>query len=88
MAMARPTVLGMRCTTNPILLSGGGITVSPGSAPAMAEGVERLLAAGPAQRLDMGRKARAHVENFFDIRRLAVAFESALVQASGRSRAV
>jgi len=81
MAMARPTLIGMRCSTNPILLSGGGITVRPGSAEAMAEGVEWLLAAGPGGRQDMGDKARSFVEDHFDVRRLAPAFESALVEA-------
>jgi glycosyltransferase involved in cell wall biosynthesis len=81
MAMARPTLIGVRCSTNPILLSGGGITVSPGSGRAMAEGVERMLAAGHTGRLDMGRKARAFVETHFDLRKLAGGFESALVNA-------
>jgi len=81
MAMARPTLIGMRCTTNPILLSGGGITVQPGSASAMAEGVERLLAAGPACRRDMGAKARAFVETHFEMGKLAAGFEGALVAA-------
>jgi glycosyltransferase involved in cell wall biosynthesis len=81
MAMARPTLIGMRCTTNPILLSGGGITVQPGSAQAMAEGVERLLAAGPACRQTMGGKARAFVETHFEMGKLAAGFEAALVAA-------
>lgn len=83
MAMGRPTLIGMRCSTNPILLSGGGFTVLPGSAPAMAEGVERLLAAGHDGRLAMGGKARRFVETHFDVRKLAGAFESALVEALG-----
>lgn len=81
MAMARPTLIGMRGSANPILLSGGGLTVRPGSAEAMAEGVERLLAAGPAGRREMGRKARAFALEHFDIRRLAERFETALVSA-------
>jgi glycosyltransferase involved in cell wall biosynthesis len=81
MAMARPTLIGVRCSTNPILLSGGGITVRPGSASALADGVELMLAAGQGGRRDMGRKARAFVEAHFDIRKLADGFESALVTA-------
>ncbi|BDU71223.1 glycosyltransferase family 4 protein [Mesoterricola silvestris] len=83
MAMGRPTVLGVRCSTNPILLSGGGLVVAPGSAQAMAEGVERLLLAGPGGRRAMGAKAREFVEAHFDMRRLAQAFESALLAAMG-----
>ena len=81
MAMGRPTLIGVRCSTNPILLSGGGITVEPGCPEAMAEGVEQLLAAGPAGRRDMGRRARAFVAEHFDIRKLAEGFEAALVNA-------
>jgi len=81
MAMGRPTLLGMRCSTNPILLSGGGITVRPGDAEAMADGVERLLAAGHEGCRDMGRRARVFVETHFEIRKLAAGFEAALVEA-------
>lgn len=83
MAMGRPTLIGVRCSTNPILLSGGGLTVVPGSAQAMAEGVERLLAEGHARRLEMGAKARSFVEANFEMRRLAESFESALLEALG-----
>ncbi len=86
MAMGRPTVIGVRCSTNPILLSGGGLTVLPGSAQAMAEGIERLLAAGHGRRLAMGAKARNFVEANFDMRRLAEAFESALLETLGPGR--
>lgn len=82
MAMARPTVIGMRCSSNPILVSGGGITVRPGSAQALADGVERLLAAGADGRREMGWRARAFVEEHFDIRKLARAFEGALLGAT------
>jgi glycosyltransferase involved in cell wall biosynthesis len=81
MAMARPTLIGVRCSTNPILLSGGGIVVQPGSAVAMAEGVERLLRAGEEGRRTMGARARAFVEDHFEIRKLASAFEAGLVEA-------
>jgi glycosyltransferase involved in cell wall biosynthesis len=81
MAMARPTLIGMRCSTCPILLSGGGITVAPGDPLAMARGVERMIEAGSAGRREMGLKARAYVERHFDVRRLAETFESALVNA-------
>jgi len=88
MAMARPTLIGMRCSTNPILLSGGGLTVRPGSAEAMADGVAQLLAAGHSERLDMGRKARGFVELHFEMGKLAAGFEAALGQAleAGRRR--
>jgi glycosyltransferase involved in cell wall biosynthesis len=81
MAMGRPTLLGMRSPSNPILLSGGGITVQPGSAPAMAEGIERLLAAGPEARRDMGTKARAYVEEHHEMGGLARTFAAALEAA-------
>jgi glycosyltransferase involved in cell wall biosynthesis len=87
MAMARPTLIGMRCSTSPILLSGGGLTVRPGSAEAMAEGVVRMLEAGHRGRREMGRRARAFVEAHGDMRGLAATFESALFRARARAGA-
>ena len=91
MAMARPTVLGLDCPNNPIAEGGCGITVRPGSAPAMAAGMEQLLALGPEALRAMGRRGRAHVEANFDFRILAGRFEAALREAvlcrSGRAHA-
>jgi len=91
MAMARPTVLGLDCPNNPIAEGRCGITVRPGDAGAMAEGMERLLALEPAARTEMGRRGRAHVEANFEFRILAGRFEAALLEAllcrAGRAHA-
>lgn len=84
MAMARPTLLGVRCAANPVLLSGGGLAVEPGSAAAMAAAVRNLLAAGAEARLDMGRRARAYVEANFEMGKLARRFEAGLEAALRR----
>jgi len=81
MAMARPTLIGLDCPDNPIAQAGCGITVRPGSAAAMAEGMERMLALSPEARRAMGRRGRAYVEANFDSRILAARFAGALREA-------
>jgi len=81
MAMARPTVIGLDCPGNPIVQSGGGLTVAPGDPAAMAGGMEQLLALGTGARREMAGRARAFVEAQFDIRVLAGRFEAALLAA-------
>jgi len=81
MAMARPTVIGLACANNPIAEADCGITVRPGSAPAMAEGMERMMALAPEARRAMGRRGRAYVEANFDSRILAARFAAALREA-------
>jgi len=78
MAMARPTVIGMDCPSNPIAAAGCGITVSPGDAAAMAEGMERLLAMDAPERQALGRRGRAYVEANCEMRILAERFAGAL----------
>jgi len=46
---------------DPVADAGCGITVAPESAPAMADGLRRLAAAGPEARRAMGERGRAHV---------------------------
>jgi glycosyltransferase involved in cell wall biosynthesis len=81
MAMARPTVIGMDCPGNPITEAGCGITVRPGEAGAMAEGMEQLLAAVPEARREMARRGRAYVEDRFEFRYLGGRFLAALQSA-------
>ncbi|BDU75446.1 glycosyltransferase family 4 protein [Mesoterricola sediminis] len=88
MAMARPTLAGVRSPGNPILLSGGGLMVAPGSARAMADGVRALAAAGPGARREMGERARAYVAAHFDMAHLAARFETALEAALAQARRV
>lgn len=91
MAMARPTVIGMDCPSNPIAAAGCGITVRPGDAAAMAEGMERLLALEEPERQALGRRGRAYVEANCEIRilaeRFAGALEGVLRSRHGRSHA-
>jgi glycosyltransferase involved in cell wall biosynthesis len=81
MAMGRPTVIGLDGPNNPIAEAGCGITVRPGDAAAMADGMERLLAMEPGQRREMAARGRAHVAANFDLKVLAGRFEAALRSA-------
>jgi glycosyltransferase involved in cell wall biosynthesis len=81
MAMARPVVAGLAAANNPIQEADAGLTVAPGSAAAMADGMLRLMAAGPEARWAMALRGRAAVEARFDFRILARRFEGALLAA-------
>ena len=81
MAMARPTVIGLDCPNNPIAEAECGITVRPGDAEALAEGMAQLVALAPEARREMGLRARNQVAERYDSRILAARFEAALQTA-------
>jgi glycosyltransferase involved in cell wall biosynthesis len=81
MAMARPTVIGLRAPNNPIQEAGAGITVVPENAGALAEGLEQLLAMPAERRWEMGLRGNAYVRAHFDSRKLAGKLEDALLEA-------
>lgn len=91
MAVGRPTVIGMDCPGNPIAEAGCGLTVRPGDAGAMAEGMAQILALSPQARRDLGNRGRACAESRFDMRILAARFAGALHAAvaarAGRAHA-
>ena len=68
-------VVQPRCAAFPELVeaAGGGILCEPGSAEALADGWESLLAE-PAKALEMGARGRAAVEREFSMLRMAEHF--------------
>jgi glycosyltransferase involved in cell wall biosynthesis len=84
MAMARPTVIGLRAPNNPIDEAGAGIIVAPENAEALAEGLEQLLAMPAERRWEMGLRGSAYVRAHFDSRALAGKLEGALLEAMDR----
>ena len=68
-------VVQPRCAAFPELVeaTGGGILCEPGSAEALADGWETLLAE-PAKAREMGARGRAAVEREFSMRRMAERF--------------
>jgi glycosyltransferase involved in cell wall biosynthesis len=81
MAVSRPTVMGLDAPGNPIAQSGGGLLAEPGDAGSMAAAMEQMLGLSRETRLELGRKARAHVEAHCDAPVLAARFEQSLVAA-------
>lgn len=60
--MARCAVLhSVDAGNDPVAEAGCGLTVAPGSAPAVAVGLRRLAALSPAERLAMGERGQAFV---------------------------
>jgi glycosyltransferase involved in cell wall biosynthesis len=78
MACGRPTVYGSPTNSNPIADSGGGVTVPPGDARALAEAVQALAELPLEDRWAMGRKARTHLEEHYSLSRLAARLERTL----------
>jgi len=75
LAAGRPTVSNIQGPIAGVISdSGGGITVEPGNAAALAAAVTQL-ANDPQLRNQMGRKARSHVAAHFDRRVQALHFQ-------------
>jgi glycosyltransferase involved in cell wall biosynthesis len=71
MAMGRPTLIALNAANNPIAESGGGVTVPPGDAVALANAIEQLAGLPETDLQSIGQKARAYVEQHNDFRILA-----------------
>ena len=83
--MAKCVVLhSVEAGNDPVAEAGCGLTVAPESAQAVADGVRRLLACTPQERLAMGERGRAHVlaHHTYDV--LAQRFVDALRSARAR----
>ena len=59
---ARAVLHSVEAGNDPVAEAGCGLTVPPESAPAVADGLRRLLAASPAERAAMGERGRAFVQ--------------------------
>src|SRR5690606_24789427 len=71
MAAGRPTIIATGSINNPIAEGGAGLTVPPGDAHALAEGIAKLMEMPPQIRQAMGDAGRRHVEDRYDYRKLA-----------------
>jgi glycosyltransferase involved in cell wall biosynthesis len=91
LASARPMLFSGRTPNDPAASSGGGLSVPPENAEAMAAALERFLELRPEERIEMGKRGRRHVEKENDIPKLVERMETLLTQAvaerrSGRRR--
>ena len=71
LASARPVLIATNSVHNPIAAAGAGVTVSPGSATALADGVRRIAQLSPDEREVMGQRGRAHVRRHYHLPNLA-----------------
>lgn len=78
MASARPIIYGSATESNPVAESGGGITVPPEDAGALAGAVRTLAGLSAEERWVMGQRARGHLEKHYTLRRLVGRLERAL----------
>lgn len=64
MACGRPVLASLRGEAEAIVrTSGGGTTVAPGDARAIADGIRSIRSMSPVERLAMGEKGRAYVQD-------------------------
>lgn len=83
LAVGRPVIFGVNAPNNPVALAEAGLTVPPENARALADAV-RILSETPAsQRLAMGQRGRAYVEEFHNLRKLGEELESILMDSLG-----
>jgi len=57
-----PVLHSVDAGNDPVAEAGCGLTVAPESAPAVADGLRRLVALGPEVRREMGARGRAFVQ--------------------------
>jgi len=82
LAVGRPIVFGTDAANNPVAEAGAGVTVPANDAAALAAAVEHVADLSPAERDSIGSRARAFVEEHYDIERLAERFAGVLRSVS------
>lgn len=78
MSSAKPVVFAINTINDFIKESGGGISINPENAEQMAEAILALYGMKEKDRVTMGEKGRAYVENNFDIPILVNKLEEAI----------
>lgn len=81
LACARPVVFGAKSINNPVEESGGGITVPPEDAEAMAKAVIDIMNMPYEERVKMGLKGREYVGKHNDYGKLADRLEQVIYKA-------
>lgn len=78
MAAERPIVISIDSVNNPIAEAGAGLTVAPENPKALAEAILTLASRPSDERARMGAAGRRHLENNYDMHRLAARLACAL----------
>ncbi len=71
MAAQRPVIFCCNASNNPVELAGAGLTAPAGDAEALADAILDLASRPAEERLRMAVAGRRHVEEHFDLRKLA-----------------
>lgn len=80
-ASGRPVIFSGSAPNDPVADSGGGFSIPPEDPVAMVTVLEKFLDMTPAERIELGKRARCYAEKEFDVRKLADRMESLLSQA-------
>lgn len=86
MAGGRPIIFFGNSSYDPVTEAGAGIRVPPGDPALVADAIERLVAMGPEERMEMGRHARAWLLEHHEIGRLTDRLEAALEEVVNEPR--
>lgn len=78
LAAGKPLILAGRPRNNIVAEADCGLSVPPGDPLALAGAILRMRSLPPAEREAMGRRGRRHMEEEYDIRRLAERLEGCL----------
>jgi len=84
LAAGRPTIIASNAVNNPIAEAGAGITVPPEDSQKLAAAIIEMAGLPVEQRCQMGRAARHHLENNYDMSHLAARLAETLNQALKR----
>lgn len=84
LAAGRPTIIASDAVNNPIAEAGAGITVPPENSAAFAAAILQMVALSAERRCEMGRAARRHLENNYDMSDLAARLARTLDEALER----
>lgn len=80
-ASGRPVIFSGTAPNDPVADSGAGFSIPPENPYAMASALEKYLRMTPAERIDLGKRARRYAEKEFDVSVLADRMEMMLFQA-------
>lgn len=78
LAAGRPVLFCCASSNNPVAEAGAGTTVPPENPQALAEAILNLASLPAAQRAEMGAAGRRHLEQNYDMKRLAGRLASSL----------
>ena len=78
MLAGKPVIFATSAANNPISESGAGFSVAPEDPVALADAVELMIKAHPAERNTMGASGREYVKKQYDSRMLAATFADVL----------